>query len=421
MTYFGTDGIRGKAYDTLPLLRAYQLGVAIKEVFKGEKVVIGYDTRASSKDFLEALIQGLQGMEVIVGGMVPTPVIAFYSQVHHMIGVMITASHNPYEDNGLKVFEYGFKVLESSKKTLEYAMKKVIAYDAQPVSYHMTKIETEYLEFANQLYPNSSFDDYVIDDAHGATSMLSKALFPVKHYFCEPDGKNINEACGATHMESIRNLKNTPVAFSFDGDGDRMLMIIEDKVIYGDQVLYVFAKDLLLKGDNVSVALSIMTNPGVIKAFESLNIDIFETPVGDTYLFDAIQYQGITMGAEASGHYMLSYKALDTSVLIGDGMLAARYMIDMISRYGLKTIQAWLSEIQLLPMHTKNIRIQKDVLQNPNVKQCLDNIISRIETPYKVIVRPSGTEEKIRLTVSLETQNEVDDMLEKLSACIERR
>lgn len=420
MTYFGTDGIRGKAYDSLPLLRAYQLGVAIQEVYHGDKVVIGYDTRESSIDFLNALLQGLDGMEVIVGGMLPTPVIAYYSQVHHMIGIMITASHNPYEDNGLKVFEYGFKVLEQSKLKLEAIMQKISSYEPLNIQYQVTHIESEYIDFTQQLFPHLSFTEYSIDNAHGATSIIAQMLFPAKHYFCEPNGVNINASCGATHMDAIKKVKQTPVAFSFDGDGDRMLMVIDDEIIFGDQVLYVFAKDYLLKQKEISVALSVMTNPGVIQAFESLNIHLFETPVGDAHLFDAIANHGITMGAEASGHFMMTYRDDKTSALIGDGMLAAMYMIDIFSRYGLDTVKSWLKEIKMMPMKTKNINISKDVLDKPEVKSCIESLTKTVNHPYKVIVRPSGTEPKIRLTVSLETLDEVDAMLEQLSACIER-
>lgn len=421
MKYFGTDGIRGKAYESLPLLRAYQLGVAIKAVFPNDDVVIGYDTRASSLDFVHALLNGLDGHSSVVGGMVPTPVIAFYSQVKRVIGVMITASHNPYHDNGLKVFEYGFKVTDKTKHDLERVMQTITTYEKKDVSYNESDISSLYLEFVSSLKYDETFKDIVFDCAHGATSNLSPRIFHVPHVFNAPNGININDNCGATHMEAAKRISgHHRVAISYDGDGDRMLMVIDGDVIYGDQILYLFAKDMKLMHQKVSVALSIMTNPGVIKAFQREDIDVFETPVGDTYLFEAIKEGHATMGAEASGHYMLTYDNGIRKVSIGDGMLAAKKVIDIISRYGLNVIKSWLDDITLVPMTTKSMFMNRDVLNKVSVKACIDSLKKQITPPHKLIVRASGTEEKIRLTVSLNTQKEVDEMIIKVSECLER-
>lgn len=421
MMYFGTDGIRGKAYDTLPLLRAYQLGVALKEVYPKDQFIIGYDTRVSSLDFVHALVDGLEGMKVKVAGMVPTPLIAYDSQVNHLIGVMITASHNPYEDNGLKVFEYGFKVSDDAKQNLETVMQTVTSYSKRDVLLNTVDKTQDYVTFATSLFGHPTFNDYVIDCAHGTTSFISQMMFEVPHYFNEPNGTNINEACGATYMQAVQEVKkNHRVGFSFDGDGDRMLMVIDEDIIYGDQILYLFAKDMMLKGDNVSVALSVMTNPGVFKAFKHLGVDVYETPVGDAYLFEAIKDGHATIGAEASGHYMLHYDNGMNRVLIGDGMLAAKKVIDIISRYSLDVIKTWLKDIEMVPMSTKSIHIDKAVLNKPHISTCIESIQKEVSKPYKCIVRPSGTEEKIRLAVSLPTQKEVDDMLHRLVACLER-
>ena len=421
MTYFGTDGIRGKAYDTFPLLRAYQLGVALKEVYPKDQFIIGYDTRLSSLDFVHALVDGLEGMHVEVAGMVPTPLIAYDSQVNHSIGIMITASHNPYEDNGLKVFEYGFKVSDDAKKKLETVMQTVISYSKRDVSLKLVDKTQDYVTFAKSLFGHPIFNDFVIDCAHGATSYVSQMMFEAPHYFNEPNGTNINERCGATNMQAIQEVKKKHrVGFSFDGDGDRMLMVIDDDVIYGDQILYLFAKDMMLSGDNVSVALSVMTNPGVLKAFQHLGVDVYETPVGDAYLFDAIKDGYATIGAEASGHYMLNYNNGKNQVLIGDGLLAAKKVIDIISRYSLDVIKTWLKDIVTVPMSTKSIHIDKTILNRPHVNTCIKSIQEKVSKPFKCIVRPSGTEAKIRLTVSLPTQKEVDDMLHRLVTCLER-
>jgi phosphoglucosamine mutase len=176
----------------------------------------------------------------------------------------------------------------------------------------------------------------------------------------------------------------------------------------------------MLKGENVSVALSVMTNPGVLRAFEHLGVNVYETPVGDAYLFEAIKNQYATIGAEASGHYMLSFDNGVEHVLIGDGMLAAKKIIDIMSRYGIDVVKLWLEEISMVPMTTKNLHLDRTCLDRDDIKECIEQLKKHVIPPYKVIVRPSGTEDKIRLTVSLPTQKEVNNMLDQLTRCLER-
>ena len=191
MKYFGTDGIRGKAYDTLPLLRAFQLGFAVKSIYKNQKVIIGYDTRESSLDYVSALINGLEGSVFEVAGIVTTPVIAYYSNLKSCIGIMVTASHNPYYDNGLKVFTKGFKIKDQEKISIENLMNKIHKYQHIKKSFKIiNNAKRLYMDFVKNLELEKNFSDYIIDAANGSASYLSRDLFDGEIYFGSPNGKS---------------------------------------------------------------------------------------------------------------------------------------------------------------------------------------------------------------------------------------
>lgn len=414
MKYFGTDGIRGEVGKSLPFERAFQLGFAVKKLYKDKKIMIAYDTRHSYLDFAYALLQGLEDHETEVLGMFPTPVLAFESKVKDAIGIMITASHNPYTDNGLKLFEHGLKLPKATLEQLETFMDQAPKFKPSPKKYLETQNIDAYLTFLKDLNFKDNISQYTLFDcANGATSFLVPELFhgDIKHN--RPDGFNINLKCGSTYIENYLNLsKSYDVVVTYDGDGDRMLAIIHEHIIYGDVLLYLLAKDDETRNIKHKVALSVMTNPGILKAFDDLKIDVYETPVGDSYIIDAIKQGLVTRGAEASGHILTEH------LTIGDGILASAKLFDLISRQGLDLVKSWLEDLELYPMETKNLPINKKILKDETIQSKINAIIKDVPKPGKVIVRASGTEDLARITVSLKTQEQVTSMIQNIESLL---
>ncbi len=408
MKYFGTDGIRGEVGKSLTFERAFQLGFAVKKLYKHKKVMIAYDTRDSYLAFTYALLQGLEGHDVDVLGMFPTPVLSFESKEKDAIGIMITASHNHYADNGLKLFEHGLKLPKETLEKLETYMEQAPSFKPSPKKYLETQNINAYLAFLKSLNFKDDISQYTLFDcANGATSFLVPQLFngDIKHN--RPDGFNINLKCGSTYIENYLNLsKSYDVVVTYDGDGDRMLAIIDEHIIYGDVLLYLLAKDDETRNIKHKVALSVMTNPGILKAFGDLNIEVYETPVGDSYIIDAIEKGLVTRGAEASGHILTEH------ITIGDGIIASKVLFDILSRNGKKIVLNWLNELKLFPMLTRNLNISKKTLEDENAKKLIEDFRNELLKPYeKLIVRASGTEDLIRITVSCEDESDVTSLL----------
>ena len=414
MIYFGTDGIRGEVGKSLSYDRAFQLGYAIKEFYKEKNVIIAYDTRASYLEFTYALLQGLKDMDVEVLGMYPTPVLAYVSKEKNAIGIMITASHNPYTDNGLKVFEEGFKLSASILEQLESFMQEAPSYKHQVIAFQESQDINTYLSFLKSLNFNDNISQYALFDcANGATSFLVPKLFQGIYMHHHPNGQNINLNCGSTFIENYQHEAHAhDIIITYDGDGDRMLAIIGNHIVYGDTLLYLFAKADAFKGIKNPIALSIMTNPGILKALKNMGINVYETPVGDSYIIDTIQKKHAIRGAEASGHVITEH------VTIGDGILATYKLLDLMSTFGIKEVKTWLDGLVLYPMITKSINISKDVLNHPKVKDAIDTIKKDIEVQGKVIVRASGTEDLVRITVSLESKTEVYHHIQKIETLL---
>jgi phosphoglucosamine mutase len=414
MIYFGTDGIRGEVGTAFPYDRAFQLGYAIKHVYKDRKVIIAYDTRASYLDFTYALLQGLYDVDVEVLGMYPTPVLAYVSKEKNAIGIMITASHNPYTDNGLKVFEAGLKASTPILEQLEIFMQDAPIYKHQVIAFQESKDINTYLSFLKSLNFKDNISHYALFDcANGATSFLVPKLFHGIYMHHHPNGSNINLNCGSTFIKNYQHEAHAhDIIITYDGDGDRMLAIIGDHIVYGDTLLYLFAKADAFKGIKNPVALSIMTNPGILKALKNMGINVYETPVGDSYIIDTIQKKHAIRGAEASGHVITEH------VTIGDGILATYKLLDLMSTFGIKEVKTWLDRLVLYPMITKSINISKDVLNHLKVKDAIDAIKKDIEVQGKVIVRASGTEDLVRITVSLASKTEVYHQIQKIETVL---
>lgn len=421
--YFGTDGIRGIAFEKLNNQLAFRVGQAIAHVLKPDRVVIGMDTRLSSSMLSHSIAHGLLtcGVDIIYAGVVSTPMVAHYSKINNIIGVMITASHNPYTDNGIKVFNKGYKTTEDVEVLLEeFIDHGVLSISSLGHLELSNDVKSEYLKIYDQMDLKPLDLKIGFDSANGANYQISREIFNLINPNAiqiakEPDGLNINLGCGSTHIESILKLvkdEKLDIAFSFDGDGDRIILIDDQGVIYdGDMIIYMIAKYLKQKNllSHNKVVLTKMSNPGIIKALKSHGIDVVLTDVGDKYVFHEIYTNGYTIGGESSGHIILTH-LLHT----GDGLLVAIYLLKILEEMNL-SLHELVNDVKMFPLKLTNIKgIDKSVLKELTVQKAIDDVKLKLGDNALLLVRPSGTESLIRVTISHEDQLVVDHMTDFL-------
>ncbi|MBN3489980.1 phosphoglucosamine mutase [Acholeplasma equirhinis] len=424
MKYFGTDGIRGKAFEKLNSNLAFKLGQAIAKRFKPESIVIGQDTRLSSNMLAHGVAYGaaLGGVNVFMADVVSTPMIAYYSKMKDMIGVMITASHNPYTDNGIKVIKSGYKMLDQEEIDLESYIDDGKVYIAEKFgSINITKeVESLYLQvYEDLMIPNTKLS-ISFDTANGATYKIGKKI--IEKYVetsyqigDNPDGLNINLNVGSTHLDAIKSavaLYKSDLGLSFDGDGDRILVIDKDGTLFdGDLIVYVIAKYLksvgMLKKD--TVVLTQMSNPGVLAAFKRLGIKVIQTAVGDKYVSEVLIKEDLTIGGENSGHIIIN-----DILPSGDGVFAGMFLIKTLTENDMN-LKDYTKEVVIYPQKLVNIpNVNKAVLELEEVKKVIMEVRSELPEDSLLLVRPSGTEPLVRVTISC--QDSV--MLEKNMAKI---
>jgi len=426
--YFGTDGIRGIALETLNAELAFRLGQAIGQVMKPHEVVIGMDTRASSPMLGYSIANGLMalGIDVLFAGVVSTPMVAHYSKIKSIIGVMITASHNPYTDNCIKVFNQGYKTTE----TIETQLETFIDFGAiiyKPFGKHIMSddVHQEYVKIYDTMNLKPSNLKIGYDSANGANYQISKEIFnrinpQAIQISNTPDGQNINRDCGSTHLEPIIKLiqgEKLDIAFSFDGDGDRIILLDDQAKIYdGDLIIYMIGNYLKKKGllNHNKVVLTKMSNPGILKALEDQGISYVLTDVGDKYVFHELYTHGYTIGGESSGHVILTH-LLHT----GDGLLVAIYLLKILEEIG-KSLKELIQDVNIYPLKLTNIKgIEKSILKKPSVIEKIESFRERLGKNALLLVRASGTENLIRVTISHEDQNLVDSLSLELSTYIQ--
>lgn len=425
--YFGTDGIRGVALETLNAELAFRLGQAIGQVMKPQEVVIGMDTRASSLMLGYSLANGLMslGIDVLFAGVVSTPMVAHYSKIKSIVGVMITASHNPYTDNGIKVFNLGYKTTEAVEEDLETFIDfGTIIYKPFGKLLITDDVHQAYLKIYDTMNLKPSNLKIGYDSANGANYLLSKEIFnkinPNAIQISNiPDGQNINRNCGSTHLEPIIQLikdEKLDIAFSFDGDGDRIILLDDQARVYdGDLIIYMIGTYLKKKGllSQNKVVLTKMSNPGILKALEDQGISYVLTDVGDKYVFHELYTNGYTVGGESSGHVILTH-LLHT----GDGLLVAIYLLKILEEIG-KSLKELIQDVQIYPLKLTNIKgIDKSILKKPSVIEKIESIRQRLGKNALLLVRASGTENLIRVTISCEDQALVDSLSLELSTYI---
>lgn len=422
--YFGTDGIRGRFGLELTNGMAFKVGQSLKSVLGTQRLVIGMDTRESGSELLYSVVSGAQsmGIDVMIAGVVSTPLISHYSKLKNVSGVMITASHNPYTDNGIKVFDKGNKLSIEQELGIEDFIDNSKEFNIAKLgqTFSGEDVLDVYLDLIESLDLYSTELRVGIDSANGANYLISLGIMRevVENLFQignEPDGKNINRGVGSTHLESMIELvkkEQLDIGFSFDGDGDRVLVVDHDQeIIDGDKIIYVIAcylKELgLLRKD--TVVLTKMSNLGIIKAFERKGIKVVLTDVGDKYVLESINSNNYSIGGENSGHIILR-----DFINTGDGLLVALYMLKILTDTE-KTLKDLTEDIQMWPQELVNIRTyNKEILNDLRVVNIIDSVKEELGSNGKVLVRASGTEPLIRVTLSCETQEKLDEYMKQI-------
>lgn len=439
--YFGTDGIRGIANQELTPELAFKLGrvsgYVLTRGMNEPKVLIGKDTRASG-DMLEgALTAGLLsvGVEVMRLGIISTPGVAYLTKVvNAQAGVMISASHNPMEDNGIKFFgSDGFKLSDE----LELEIEELVDQDEdtlpRPIGSAVGIVNDyfeggqKYLQYLKQTIEHE-FDGIhiALDCANGSTSTLAPYLFAdleadVSTIGVSPDGLNINAQVGSTHPETLQALvidKEADIGLAFDGDGDRLIAVDEKgNVLDGDQIMYICANHLNKRGllRHSTAVSTVMSNLGFYKALEESGIESKKADVGDRYVVEEMRKGGYNFGGEQSGHIIyLDY------IPTGDGMLTGLQLLDIMKETG-KTLSELAAPMKKFPQVLKNIKVidQKKILDNQKVKATIDQADAEMGDEGRVLVRASGTEPLVRIMVEASTIERCDEVADQITAVIE--
>jgi phosphoglucosamine mutase len=434
--YFGTDGVRGKVGE-MPITPDFvmKLGWAAGKVLAkqgSKKVLIGKDTRISGYMLEAALEAGLSaaGLKPVLLGPMPTPAVAYLTRTFRAeAGVVISASHNPYYDNGIKFFSTsGTKLPDDIESAIEDAMDEEIRCVESAQLGKASRIDDapgRYIEFCKSTFPSElSLDGLkiVVDCANGATYHIAPSVFrelgaEVITMGCSPDGLNINDKVGSTAPKALveRVLQEqADLGIAFDGDGDRLIMV--DHTGYevdGDELLYIIARDLQQQGTLVGgVVGTLMTNLGLEVALSKLDIPLLRAKVGDRYVMELLQEKGWRLGGENSGHII----CLDQTTT-GDGIVAALQVLKAASRAD-KTLFELRQDINKFPQVLINVRFagEQDPLLSEKVQQAVRNVEASLGKTGRVLLRKSGTEPLIRVMVEGEVETVVREHAEKIAA-----
>ncbi|AEX86391.1 phosphoglucosamine mutase [Marinitoga piezophila KA3] len=429
---FGTDGIRGLVNEELTVDLTYKVGNALGRMYAGkyEKLLIGRDTRNSGEMFEAALAAGAlsAGLNVEFCGVITTPALAYLTKSEKSLGVMISASHNPANYNGIKVLAEGFKISDEDEVDIEnIILEKHPDYVPYGEIGKMTSshLKDKYTGYIVSLFEINNLNYKIaVDVGNGATGAVIDKIFGAFNidydlYFNEPDGLNINEKCGSTHPEVLAGIvkeKEYDLGILFDGDGDRCLFIDKNgKLIDGDKLMAINALKLKEKGrlsGNLVVA-TIMSNLGLEKFLEKHDISLMRTAVGDKYVLEEMLASKANLGGEQSGHIIFLDKATT-----GDGIITALETLETMLHYN-KNIDELIKDIPEYPQLLKNVSVKdkKAVMRNKNLIEAIEKF-SKLDN-FRLVVRPSGTEHKIRIMAEGEDKKLVHDVVNELYAMIE--
>ena len=438
---FGTDGIRAVAGEyPLDKKTVYAIGRALGDHLPAgpRRVVIGQDTRESSGWIADTLISGLRdsGVETASAGVVPTPAVAYLAHTHGFsAGVVISASHNPWRDNGIKVFGGdGYKLPDEIELEIEAEIFALLKTNAEPGA--DTKIQPslpgdaslrqDYLNWMALALPGAERLRIVVDCANGAASTVAPDIF--KHSGAQvefthrvPDGRNINENCGALHPEIVAReviSRTADLGICFDGDADRALFSDSNgHVVNGDAVMLLLARELQRRGElaNDTVVATTMSNMGLEIALRESSIKMLRAPVGDKYVLEEMRKTGAVLGGEQSGHIILSREATT-----GDGLLTAMRVLAIVAASG-QSLAQLVSGLRVFPQTIKNVRVKEKraLEQMPAVMAAIQKAEQQLNGNGRVNVRYSGTEALARVMVEAESEETVQRFATEIAAALQ--
>ncbi len=421
--YFGTDGIRGKANVTLKVERAFQIGQALGYIYsqnKKAKIVVGKDTRLSGSMLESAIAAGATstGAQVYLLDVCPTPAVAYLVRTQGFdCGVMISASHNPYYDNGIKVFSASGEKLDaaSEQKIEDYIDGKYTvdlkSEDQIAEVIHYSEGLTYYKEWISAMFKvDFSGLKVALDCANGSATSAAEQVLTKLNAKCtvihnQPNGVNINTNCGSTHPEDLQELMKKgdfDLGLAFDGDADRLIAVNKNgELIDGDYILYICGN--YLKNENMltknTVVTTVMANLGFFKAMEKSGISTESTAVGDKYVYECMVKNDYVLGGEQSGHIIFKEHATT-----GDGLLSACKLLEVMKLTG-KSIEQLSEGLKIYPQLLVNVPVEDKVavLNDEDIKKEIAKVEEALGSNGRVLVRPSGTEPLVRVMVEAES------------------
>lgn len=441
--YFGTDGVRGVANSELTPELAFKLGrvggyVLTKNAQDKPKVIVGRDTRISGHMLEGALVAGLLsiGVEVMRLGVISTPGVAYLTRVMNAdAGVMISASHNPVQDNGIKFFgPDGFKLTDEQEHEIEQHLDsednlpRPVGGDLGSVSDYFEGGQ-KYISYLKQTVDEDFLGIHVaLDCAHGATSSLATHLFAdleadISSMGSSPDGLNINDGVGSTHPEKLAAFvveRGADIGLAFDGDGDRLIAVDENgQIVDGDQIMFIIGKYLNSKGrlKKNTIVSTIMSNMGFYKALEENGMTSVKTKVGDRYVVEEMRKNDYNLGGEQSGHIVF----LDFNTT-GDGLLTAIQLVNILKVTG-KRLSELAAEMKIFPQRLVNVRVtdKNAVTENEQVKTVIGEVEAVLGNNGRVLVRPSGTEPLVRVMVEAPTEEECESYVNRIANVVKEQ
>ena len=441
--YFGTDGVRGIANKELTPELAFKLGryggyvlSQHEDSSRKPRVLVGRDTRISGEMLEQALIAGLLsvGIEVFQLGVISTPGVAYLTRLQKAsAGVMISASHNPAEDNGIKFFGAdGFKLVDDQEAEIEALLDAEEDTLPRPSAEGLGSLDEfpegllKYSQFLVQSIPGDLADMTVcLDAANGATATAVNRVFAdleTDFYTMgtSPNGLNINDGVGSTHPEALAEMvveKGADAGLAFDGDGDRIIAVDElGRIIDGDKIMYICAKYLAekkrLKKD--TIVTTVMSNLGFHKAVEEIGLKDVVTQVGDRYVVEEMRKNDYNFGGEQSGHMIF----LDYNTT-GDGMLSGIQLLNVMKQTG-KKLSELADEVTIYPQKLVNIRVtdKNGAMEVPAIKAVVEHAEAEMNGEGRILVRPSGTEPLLRVMAEAPTQEKVDYYVDKIAEVV---
>lgn len=446
LKYFGTDGVRGIANDTLTPELAFRLGRAGGAILtrhaqddKKPVVIVGRDTRISGEMLQQAIIAGFLsvGIDVLRLGVITTPAVAFLVQnLEADAGVQITASHNPAADNGIKFFgNDGFKLSDELEFEIEQLLDSPVDDLPRPSAAGLGVVNNypegalKYLSFLQKTIPTDLEGMRIaLDGANGATSGLLAHLFADLNadfvmMGTEPNGLNINDGVGSTHPEALAAFvteNDVQVGLAFDGDGDRLIAVDENgEIVDGDKIMYITGKFMDAQGrlKHHTVVSTVMSNIGFYKALSEHGMTSVKTAVGDRYVMAEMLASGYNLGGEQSGHIIFSDWATT-----GDGLLTALQLLYVMKETG-KKLSELAAEVQTYPQKLVNIPVADKIAiqQDPAVIAKIAEVEMKMAGDGRVLVRASGTESLLRVMAEAPTVEQVDEYVEEIAAVVRAR